>query len=441
MSATATAPDAKVDTVAQIEELKKLGASTNEAVSHLKSLAEKLQQPTGLNANTSEGVDAFSYWEAEDEPINILPALDRKGRMKSIINRLPREYKAGSTWKSLGEQLRDGYVHAREDRRGEYMTKLNSHCKAIQGMSTVVAGDGGAMILPEFNMTLMEKVYQNDLWNRTDRYTVGGNNMTFLANAETSRANGSRHGGLRGYWLAEGGTATASKPTTRRFSLRLKKLCVVVYLTNELLEDAGPVLEQLVTRKVGEEFNFMMGDAVFNGTGAGQPLGIGNSGPLLSITKETGQAAATILAENIDKMWARRYVGGNYAWYHNQDCGPQLDQLQQALGTAGLALYRPENGLAGAVPQMLKGAPRVETEFNATLGTTMDLLLADLGQYVTISKGGIAQAVSAHVEFLTDQTALRFTMRVDGQPWEASAITPYKGSNTQSSFLTIETRS
>jgi len=416
----------------KIDELQKQGATLQEALKHL-------GHP---NAHLSNDGSAYSYWEAE-ETVVARPS-GPGGQLKSLPKKLPREYKRGP-WKSLGEMIRDGYRAKEKDNFGEFQKKHETHfeqpvLKSISGMSTQVGADGGLLILPEFNTTIMERVYTNDLWNRTDQYTLAGNNMTFLASAETSRANGSRHGGLQAFWTQEAGTIQSSKPALRQFSLKLKKIAVVVYLTDELIEDAGPVLEQYVARCVGDEFNFMLGDAIFNGSGVGQPLGIMNAPSLLAITKESNQSAGTIVAENIDKMWARRFVGGNYAWYHNQDCGPQLDSLSQSIGTAGVALYRPADGIAGVAPQLLKTAPRVETEFNATVGTAGDIVLADLGQYITISKGGIAQAVSVHVEFLTDQTALRFTMRVDGQPWEHSALTPYKGSNTQSSFIALETR-
>jgi len=416
----------------------------DELITKMGSVEEALGSFDTPEVHVNRDGRTVAYWGGEEETA-VLPALGPGKSLRTMPTKLPKGYKRDKDWGSLGAFLRDGYLAKRDNRAEAWSTKHTAHLepitKAIQGMSTQVAMDGGALVLPEFNTQIMERVYNNALWQMTDQYSVSGNSLTFTANAETSRANGSRHGGLRGYWTAEGAAGTATKPTMRQFSLKLRKLMIVTYLTEELIQDAGMALEQYISRAVGDEFNFMLGDAVFNGTGAGQPLGIMNAGSLLSITKETGQAAATIVAENIDKMWARRLVAGNYAWFHNQDCGPQLDNLSQSIGTAGVALYRPTNGIAGVAPQMLKTAPRIETEFNATVGTTGDIVLADLGQYVTISKGGIAQAVSVHVEFLTDQTALRFTMRVDGQPWEASPITPYKGSNTQSSFITPETRS
>ena len=310
----------------------------------------------------------------------------------------------------------------------------------MQGMSEQVGADGGFMVYPEFAKGILERVYQNNIWGQTDNYTVGGNSLIFTRNAETSRANGSRHGGVRGYWVAEGGELTKSKPTFKQVALRLKKLAVLVYLTDEVIEDTGTALEDYVTRCAAAEFNFMLGDAVFNANGAGQPLGFLNAGSLVSITKETGQAADTIVAENIDKMWQRRAVGGSYQWYHNQDCGAQLDSLGFDVGQGGTPLYRQNNSIAQAAPQTLKGVARVETEFNPTVGDQGDIALCDFGQYLTISKGGITQDASIHVEFLTDQTAIRFIMRVDGRPWEDTAITPYKGTNTQSAYIVLDDR-
>jgi len=341
-------------------------------------------------------------------------------------------------FKSFGDFLLSGL---RDSKTADWQNRHASCFKAVQGMSVGAAEDGGYMVQPEYSDKVLERVYNNKLFSMTDNYTVSGNNLVFMRNAETSRANGSRKGGIRGYWLGEGASGTKSAPKMRQVQLRLKKLCIIVYLTEELIQDGGAAVQSYVEKCAAEEFNFMIGDALFNGTGVGQPLGLLNSGSLVTVTKETGQAAATVNAANIDKMWARRYAAADgYTWFHNQDCGPQLDSLSQSIGTAGIALYRPSNGLAGVAPQMLKTAPRVETEFNATCGTVGDLVLADFSQILSIAKGGVSQMASTHVEFLTDQTALKFTMRLDARPWDDTAMTPYKGSATQSSFVCLETR-
>ena len=186
----------------------------------------------------------------------------------------------------------------------------------------------------------------------------------------------------------------------------------------------------------------MIGDALINGTGAGQPLGVLTAPSLVSVAKETGQAAATLVTENIEKMYARFYAPnvGGLRWYHNQDVLPQLNTMTLGIGAAGVPTYLPPGGLSQAPYGTLVGRPLVPTEFNATLGTQGDVIAADLGQMLSISKGGVAQAVSMHVQFLTDQVALRLIMRLNAGPWESAPITPFKGTATQSSFVTLDTR-
>jgi hypothetical protein len=44
------------------------------------------------------------------------------------------------------------------------------------------------------------------------------------------------------------------------------------------------------------------------------------------------------------------------------------------------------------------------------------------------------------VAFLTDEEVFRWILRFDGQPIRNSALTPYKGTNTTSPFVTLATR-
>lgn len=412
------------DLAREVSELKKQGASIKEALNNINS--------PDYGRTRAKG-NMLSYFQDDDAEREI--RINPKKKHQLYKSRVLKGGYKNERFKSLGGYLQEGIK-----KTPSFEKDHATIWKTVQGMSEQVGADGGFLVLPEFNEQILERVYDNDLFSRTNQFTVTGNNMTFLRNAETSRVDGSRWGGLQGRWVGEGATITDSKPTFKEVSLKLKKLAVVVYLTEELRDDAT-ALEQYVTSKVPDEFNFMLGDAVFNGTGAGKTLGILQSPALLAIAKETGQLASSIVTENIDKMWARRLVSDNYNWYTNQDTGPEINNLDQVVGTGGTVLNRPPGGISAAPFQTLMGVPRIDTEFNATLGTQGDIVLADLGQVLSIVKGGIAQAVSIHVEFLTDQVALRFTMRVDMRPWEDTPITPFKGSNTQSAFVTLADRS
>jgi HK97 family phage major capsid protein len=251
--------------------------------------------------------------------------------------------------------------------------------------------------------------------------SAGSNAMTFYAEDETSRADGSRRGGIRAYWAAEAAEKTASQPKFREMEMKLRKVVGLVYATDELLADAT-ALEGWILSNLPEELRFVVEDSILNGTGAGQPQGILASGAVVSVAKETGQAAASIVGENIMKMWARLWNTSrrSVVWLINQDTLPQLMQLQLPVGTGGVPLYMPPGGLSAAPYGTILGRPVLESEY--------------------VEKGGVEAASSIHVRFVYDETCFRFVYRVDGQSKWNAALTPKNGTNTVSPFVSLATR-
>lgn len=311
------------------------------------------------------------------------------------------------------------------------------------GMNQAVGSEGGFLVPPQFSQTIYEGLQSagENILGRTDTYTVTGESLTFPANAETSRANGSRWGGVRGYWIAEAAQIASSKPTLRQVRVEPQQLAVLTYVTDKLLANAV-ALEQYITRAAVSEINFLIGDAFFNGTGAGQPVGVIGHAATVSVAKETGQAAATLVSANINKMWSRLHAAArqNAVWFTNQDVEPQLHELNITVGTGGLPAYLPPGGLSDAPYATLKGRPVIPVEWCATLGTVGDVVLCDPKAYVMGVRGGIDSAMSMHLRFDYAETAFRWMYACDGQPWLASAINPYKGTNTLSPVVTLATR-
>lgn len=313
----------------------------------------------------------------------------------------------------------------------------------ISGLGERVPSDGGFLVGTDTG-GLMERVYSvGDLLQRVDMMPISANSngMTLYAEDETSRADGSRRGGVRGYWVAEAGSITSSKPKFREMNLKLRKVAAVVYATDELLADAS-ALEAYILRNVPEELRFMCEDAIINGTGAGQPAGILGSGAVISVSAESGQGSGTIVMENIVKMYARLWAPSrrNAVWLIDQSCEPQLYTMALSVGTGGLPVYMPPGGLSAAPYGQLMGRPVVAHEYGAAVGTAGDIMLCDLSQYQMIEKGGIEAASSMHVLFLYDEQAFRFVYRVDGQSKWNSALTPNSGGDTQSPFVSLASR-
>lgn len=339
-------------------------------------------------------------------------------------------------FENFGEQLKAVVIAAQEG-------TIDPRLKAT-GLSEGVPSDGGYLVQTDFATELISRVYETgQVASRCKKIKISANanGLKLFGIDETSRATGSRWGGVQAYWLGEGGTKTPSDPKFRMMELGLKKLIGLYYATDELLQDAS-ALESVVKQAFTEEFAFRVDDAIINGTGVGQPLGILNSGCLVTVSEETSQAADTLLAENIIKMHARMWARSrpNAVWFINQDCEPELHTMSFASGTAGIAVYMPANGLSGAPYGTLYGRPVVPIEQCATVGDIGDVIFADFSQYILIDKGSMASASSIHVKFTTDETAFRFVYRVDGQPLWASALTPYKGSNSLSPFVVVESR-
>ena len=321
---------------------------------------------------------------------------------------------------------------------------------AVSGMSQGLPSDGGFLVPPAYSNTIWLGLQtdSSSLLSLTDNYVVTGESLTFNSINETSRADGSRWGGVRGYWRAEAAQFTKSKPTFREIKLEPQELYVFVYVTDKLLRNSNIALDQFLTRAAIDEIGFKVGDAIINGTGAGQPLGILASNAPVSIAKESSQEATSIVPQNLSKMWARMHTRSkaNAIWLMNTDVNPELDNMfisvtniagSENVGGFNTRIYNPDTNA-------IKGKPVIESEFAATLGTVGDVILADLKAYVTGTKGsefaGVRTDMSIHLRFDFGETAFRFTFEVDGQPWINSAITPFKGTATVSPFVTVATR-
>jgi HK97 family phage major capsid protein len=312
---------------------------------------------------------------------------------------------------------------------------------SASGANESVDAEGGFLVQTDFVSQLMEDAYETGvLPNRCQRIPVSANSNALTMNGvdESSRANGSRYGGVQAYWEGEADELQSSKPKFRKIELKLKKLTGLCYATDELLQDAS-ALQGVIQRAFASEFGFKLDDAIIRGTGAGQPLGILNSGSLVTVAKETSQPADTVVYENVVKMYAR-CNGRNPEWYINRQLIPQLAFMSIPVGTAGVPVFLPANGAAGRPYNTLLGLPINMIEQASALGDVGDITLGDFQEYLLADKGSMESAVSIHVRFLYAEQAFRFILRIDGQPLRSKALTPYKGSDELSAFVTLAER-
>lgn len=336
---------------------------------------------------------------------------------------------------SFGEQLLAAYRAAAPG--GKVDERLST--RAASGLNETTPSDGGFLVQQDFVTELLKRTYETGiLASKVKKIPISTNANGLKINAidEDSRANGSRWGGVQTYWEGEADELAGSKPKFRQMELSLKKLTGLCYATDELLQDAA-ALEAVIRQAFAEEFGFKIDDSILTGTGEGEPLGILNSGAVVKVDKEKDQADI-ITVENLIKMWNRLWSRSRSSavWYINQELEPYLYTLK--LGDK--PVYVPAGGLSEKPYGTLFGRPVVPLEQCSAAGEIGDIILADVGQYLLIDKGGVKAASSIHVRFLYDENVFRFIYRVDGKPIWNKPLAPYKGSASVSPFVTLAKR-
>jgi HK97 family phage major capsid protein len=307
------------------------------------------------------------------------------------------------------------------DSAGGFLVFDEQRAELLQiGLEKSIIRPNGAMVVPMISDTL--------LYPRLN---------------DTSHAS-SVFGGCVAYWTAEATTMTTSQPTFGQTMLQAKDLTGYTQVSNNLINDSAISLEPFLKRAFGETWAWYEDLAFIRGTGSGQPLGILNSGALATVARQDTDWV-TIL--DILKMYSQMLPGSHdrAIWIMNPEVFPAILNLNaenvQAVDKA--TSFHPMflRNIVDPVAKTILGRPYFITEKMSALGDAGDIGFFDLSFYLIGDRQPLTIDVSEHVAFTSNQIAWRFVLRVDGQPWLASAITPYKGTATLSPFVTLSATS
>lgn len=273
---------------------------------------------------------------------------------------------------------------------------------------------------------------------------------------ETSRANGSRLGGVRGKWQGttddQSATPSASQPTVAMVNFTPKRL--LVYSTpfsNDLLSDA-PIVERMLEYAADQEIRYNVVDAMINGLGVTHPLGVIKAPSSVQITRA---GSNNVAQADVDAMWSRLwpFCRRNAVWMCNDDTLLKIDAVATTTGWPA-NLYMPM-GMHGNPYSLLKGRPLIPVEQCPALGSPGDLILGDWSQYAVIARTAdeagqpdaamsygplesfVENRSSNEFMFDTDSTVFRFKLRVDGKPLWVKQVTIADGSQTAGPFCVL----
>lgn len=305
-----------------------------------------------------------------------------------------------------------------------------------------IGEDGGFLVPEEISDAIIKKLDGADdsLMAKANFIQVAGNALTI--NVDESQP---WNQGIQAYWTAEGATITESKAVFKQASWRLQKIAALVKATDELLDDAT-ALGSYIQNSAPNAFMHKINSAILSGNGAGKPQGIINSAFAVTVAAESMQASDTINAANVVKMYGRMFPSSisSAVWLVNPGC---MDQLRLLQDNNGNYIYMAPGGFGNQVASApfggtLLGRPVIPMMGSIpALGDVGDIQFVDMSFYWGIRKAaGINSATSIHLLFDKDQTAFRFSMRLDGRcPFQTPVTTEF-GSFQMSAFVLLAAR-
>ncbi|MCI0688758.1 MAG: phage major capsid protein, partial [Sporichthyaceae bacterium] len=315
------------------------------------------------------------------------------GRAGTLYNRRAIGARADKLFETSGDYFH-GIWHNNKTPDGDKLA-------ALHNMGSIVPSDGGFLVPERLRSELLAVSLETSIVRPRAFVIPMDSQRVPVPAVDDASHTGSVLGGVVGYWTEEGALLTKSDPKFGRVVLDAKKLDIYTEVPNELVQDAGSTLSGFLDQVLPLAISFFEDDAFMTGSGAGEPLGFLNGGAALSVAKETGQVAATIVWENIIKMFSRMLPGSlnRAVWIASIDTFPELATMGLSVGTGGGPVWigwTAGNSAADAPPMTILGRPVFFTEKTPVVGTVGDISFVDLGYYLIGDRQAMTATSSEH---------------------------------------------
>jgi len=406
----------------------------------LAEIASKLEVFAGIETLTDENLSEIEALNAEAEGLTRqIEAKEKIAAMTATVSKsAPKTQSPVSVEVKPSRKEKLGGFDSTGDFfkavRNASMGKIDDRFKNTMFEKN---GEEGGFLLPEEMSNEIIKKVQGDesLLAKTKQFTISSNNLTLNIDKNNP------WGGIKAYWLAEGAQFTQTQHSFSQASFKLNKLGCIITATDELLEDAR-ALESYINTMAPLAFVQAINESIISGNGVGKPQGILNSGFKYKVAKEGGQAADTIVAKNIIKMYSRMLPAsrGNAVWLINAACEEQLRMMKD--DNDNYIYLAPGSQLNQGPYALLLGRPVIPMIGSMKeLGTEGDICFVDFSYYMSVLKSqGLNSAMSQHIYFDQQLSAFRFSFRIDGKcPFDAP-ISTQNGAYQMSAIITLEDR-
>ena len=199
-------------------------------------------------------------------------------------------------------------------------------------------------------------------------------------------------GGLTFAWAAEGAPITPTAPAFGRTVLEARKAAGLLQdVPNELADDAAGPLGDFLGRVIAQGYSWFEDDSYINGTGVGEPQGLINAPCAVGIDRTTSDAVTFLDIVAMFKALAPASKQSGLtpgvtstAWLMSATVMDQI--LEIYYNPTGTEVVPPSGwfsmGDGRQIGPSMLGLPAVVTDHQPAIGTTGDVVLADLQHYM-----------------------------------------------------------
>jgi HK97 family phage major capsid protein len=216
--------------------------------------------------------------------------------------------------------------------------------------------------------------------------------------------------------VTEGSQIGTSEPAFGQITLGAFKYANMMYISRELLQDAGVDLEGYLSMQAGRGIGNKFGQDMVVGAGTTLPRGIvldATSG----VTGSTVAGGASVIgaptADNLIDLFysviAPYRNSRQAAWLVKDSTMAAIRKLKD---TTGQYIFQPS--LTAGTPDTLLGKPIYTDPYVAAIGSAAkSVIFGDFSQYYVRVVGGVRLERSDEFKFDTDQISFRVVLRAD----------------------------
>ncbi len=315
------------------------------------------------------------------------------------------------------------------------------------GQNEGIPSDGGFFVPTEYAAKILDAALEGEVVRpRAQIWGMKSETLKVPGLDAKTHANQTLFGGITSQWSAPENTdQSVQTAKTRLVQLTAHKNFILSQISNELLADSDSVgFEAYFSSSLIAGMRWFMDFSFLQGNGAGKPLGALKDPALIVVPKQSGQASATIVYENVAGMIGKLHPAcfANSVWVVHVSALPQLLQMQlvvknvagtENVGGSAVPIFSTENFTMLTRPVIL-------TEKLPVLGSQGDVLLADFSQYAVGLRRDVTLEKSPQAGFTSDSTFYRSIVRVDGQGTWSGPLTLADGTTTVSWAVTLQAR-